>query len=572
MDPAEILEALPAAVFVMERDGRPEAANPEAAALAGARIGAATLVELLSLRLPDGGATSACPMSFGLQTGSELSGGRFLSRTGASEIDLLVSTRVLRGGDGGIRRVVATVSKDAAGRSTRSIEGARLAAIVASSDDAIISKTLEGRITSWNAAATRIFGYTPEEIVGESILRIIPPELRDEEEIILGKLRRGERIEHFDTIRVRKDGRHVAISLTISPLRDDMGVIVGASKIARDITQRKRAEALQSQLFDELSHRVNNTLAMMQSIATLSLSRNSDPSKFVASFSARLRALSTVHEMIVRGKMQGADLRALVAEVVGGDVQLSGPDMLLDYRMAMPLALALNELGMDALTGGTPGRREGIAVEWRLSDGATLELDWREAVGGSAGLLEDSGLGMVVVQRVLAAVDGTMQAHHRPGMLEVQLSLPLPLDGGPARARRESADMQLGAPNRILVVEDEALIAMDMEAQLTAEGWDVIGPAGTVEEALALIAGTPVDAALVDANLRGRQVGEIAEALTVRGIPFAFATGYGRSALPAGFREARLLAKPFAPSDLIATVADMLGPQPELDTVSPPAP
>jgi PAS domain S-box-containing protein len=117
-----------------------------------------------------------------------------------------------------------------------------LAAIVDSSDDAIVSKTLEGVITSWNAGAERLFGYAAEEAIGRHISIIIPVDRRDEETTILARLSRGERIEHFDTIRVRKDGSKLEISLTISPLRDASGKIIGASKIARDISGRKRVE------------------------------------------------------------------------------------------------------------------------------------------------------------------------------------------------------------------------------------------------------------------------------------------------------------------------------------------
>jgi PAS domain S-box-containing protein len=120
---------------------------------------------------------------------------------------------------------------------------ARLAAIVESSDDAIISKDLEGTILSWNAGAERLFGYTADEAAGRSITLIIPPERLDEEHTILAKLRRGERIEHFETVRMMKDGRRIDISLTISPIRNRDGQVVGASKVARDITEKKRADA-----------------------------------------------------------------------------------------------------------------------------------------------------------------------------------------------------------------------------------------------------------------------------------------------------------------------------------------
>ena len=137
-----------------------------------------------------------------------------------------------RGGPGLPRRHRAQ-----AGRGGR----ARLAAIVESSEDAIVSKTLDGVIRSWNAGAERLFGYTAEEAVGQPITLIIPPERSDEERDDPGRLRRGERVEHFETVRVAKDGRRLDISLTISPIRDGTGQVIGASKVARDITERKRA-------------------------------------------------------------------------------------------------------------------------------------------------------------------------------------------------------------------------------------------------------------------------------------------------------------------------------------------
>src|SRR3954465_15153521 len=123
-----------------------------------------------------------------------------------------------------------------------------LAAIVESSDDAIVSKTLEGIVTTWNAGAERMFGYTAEEMIGQPILLLIPPERHPEETGILRQLKAGERIEHYETVRVTKAGRRFPVSLTISPIRDAKGKIVGASKIARDISERKRLSELQERM------------------------------------------------------------------------------------------------------------------------------------------------------------------------------------------------------------------------------------------------------------------------------------------------------------------------------------
>lgn len=137
---------------------------------------------------------------------------------------------------------VVLVFRDMAERRATEIATLKLAAIVQNSDDAIISKDLSGTISSWNEGAQRIFGYSAGEIVGKSIMTLIPPDLRKEEEHILARLRQGERVDHFETIRMARNGRLIPVSLTISPIKDHEGRIIGASKIARDITERKQAE------------------------------------------------------------------------------------------------------------------------------------------------------------------------------------------------------------------------------------------------------------------------------------------------------------------------------------------
>jgi PAS domain S-box-containing protein len=154
----------------------------------------------------------------------------------------------------------------------------RLAAIVESSDDAIASKDLNGVVTSWNAAAERIFGYTAEEIVGRPITLIIPPELQEDEVRILRKIRLGERIDHFETVRLRKNGERIDVSLMVSPVRDERGQIIGAAKIVRDITQRKKmeialhtAEKLASvgRLAATVAHEINNPLEAITNLVYL---------------------------------------------------------------------------------------------------------------------------------------------------------------------------------------------------------------------------------------------------------------------------------------------------------------
>ena len=163
--------------------------------------------------------------------------------------------------------------REAAEKATRT-----LAAIVESCDDAIVSKDLNGIVTSWNASAERIFEHRAEEMIGQPILRIIPEELHDDEQRILEKIHRGERIEHFDTVRVAKSGRRIEVSLTISPVRDNTGQVIGAAKIARDISDRKRADeelrraeklAAAGQLAASIAHEINNPMQSLTNLLSL---------------------------------------------------------------------------------------------------------------------------------------------------------------------------------------------------------------------------------------------------------------------------------------------------------------
>jgi PAS domain S-box-containing protein len=171
--------------------------------------------------------------------------------------------------------------------SRRAAEQARrhLAAIVESSDDAIASKDLHGIVTSWNPQAERLFGYSAQEMIGQPIRKVIPPELQEDEDRILATIARGDRIEHFETVRLTKDGRRIDVALTISPIRDEAGEIVGASKIVRDITQKKQTEhalrmterlASVGKLAATVAHEINNPLEAVTNLLYLARSSN-DP-------------------------------------------------------------------------------------------------------------------------------------------------------------------------------------------------------------------------------------------------------------------------------------------------------
>jgi PAS domain S-box-containing protein len=284
-----------------------------------------------------------------------------------------------------------------------------LAAIIESSDDAIISKNLNGIITSWNRGAELLFGYRPEEVIGKSITILIPEDRQDEEPRILERLRRGERVDHFETIRRRKDGSLVEISLTISPVRDARGVIVGASKIARDISERKRAERLQETLVHELNHRVKNTLATVQAVARQSFRSSLVDSAARENFEARLHSLSNAHDLLTRENWDGAEMAAVVAQVLAPyprqRFEIDGPKLRLAPNVALALTLALHELATNAVKYGALSVPSGrVAITWAIKPGdpPDLAFRWQEHGGPEVSPPTRKGFGSRLIERSLA--------------------------------------------------------------------------------------------------------------------------------------------------------------------------
>ncbi len=316
-----------------------------------------------------------------------------------------------------------------------------LAAVVESSDDAIVSKTLDGVITSWNGAATRLFGFTIAEAIGQPILILIPDDRQHEEAMILARIRCGERVEHFETVRRRKDGSLVDISLTVSPVRDDHGSIIGASKIARDISERKRLADRQSLLLREMNHRVKNLFAVTSALITLSERTAHGVAGLAEDLRGRMAALARAHDLTMpdlSGAVDGertttlfALLEAILAphdngtktrtNVQGCDVSIRGP-------VLTSVALVLNEFSTNATKYGCLSIETGTLLIKSAVEGENLVLIWAETGRGAEVRIPPAGSGFGS-QLERAAIEGTLHGSltrvWAPSGLTITMRVPL---------------------------------------------------------------------------------------------------------------------------------------------------
>jgi PAS domain S-box-containing protein len=323
------------------------------------------------------------------------------------------------------------IASDITERRRAETQIAEVAAIVESSDDAIISKNLDGIIRSWNRGAQKLFGYSAEEVIGKPVSILIPPDRHNEEPEILQRLRRGERIEHYETVRRRKDGSFVEISLTISPVRNAAGTIIGASKIARDISERKHSQAQIAILAGEAEHRAKNVLATVQ--ATVQLTRSDTVEGFKEAIQGRIQALANVHQLFVETRWTGAEISSLVKEELspysrdnGARVRIAGPKCVLEPSAAQAIAVTLHELATNAAKYGALSVPEGhIQVEWSSAPAGPTVLRWIEAGGPPVKPAKRKGFGSRVMDSMIRnQLKGEMRFDWRSEGIVCEITLP----------------------------------------------------------------------------------------------------------------------------------------------------
>lgn len=308
---------------------------------------------------------------------------------------------------------------------------AMLAAIVASSSDGVVSKTLDGTITSWNKSAERIFGFSEAEMINRSIRTIIPQERQPEEDRILATIVSGAMVDNFETVRLRKDGALIDVSVTVSPVRDSAGRIIGASKIVRDITDKRQTREQLRTLLAEVNHRSKNLLSLVQAIARqmTRYGRQLDLGRFLE----RLQAIASNQDLLIQNDWRFIPLGGLIrsqlgafSDLVGNRITIEGPPIDLTPEAAQSIGMAAHELATNAAKYGALSNDEGrIAVGWTRTDDS-FEMTWIESGGPVVSPPEHTGFGSrVISDMVRAGLDATVEVQFLPTGLRWHLRCPL---------------------------------------------------------------------------------------------------------------------------------------------------
>jgi len=425
---------------------------------------------------------------------------------------------------------------------------ALLAAIVESSDDAIISKTLDGIITSWNGGARRLFGYTSAEAIGRPITMLIPEDRQDEEVMILSRLRKGERIEHYETVRVAKDGRPIDISVTISPVRNEGGTVIGASKVARDISQQKQmrrelqeADTRKNEFLALLAHELRNPLGPIRHAVKILRART--PSQEELQWATGIIDRQTEHmtrlvddlldvSRISRGTIELRRERVDVAAILKAAVEASTAliersrhQITVSFptepvyvegdltRLTQVVANLLDNAAKYTDPGGRiwlSGERDGDSAVITVKDsGIGISSDVLPRIFDmftQAGMSVDHAqgglsVGLSLVERLVKLHDGSVTAYSGGLGKGSQFTVRLPaLQRQPAQERRAAIQAETVNHCRILVVDDNQ-DSVDSLAMLLGVLGHEVKTAGDGETALAVADEFRPDVAILDIGL-----------------------------------------------------------------------
>jgi len=585
------MEALGVAVYQTDADGRLTGYNAAAAELWGWHppLGEARWWDSWRLYHPDGRLMqqSDCPLALALReetlreetlaSGVEV----VAERPDGVRIAFISYPRPLRDAAGTITggvNVLVDVSGRRAAEASLAENSEQLRGVFETTPECIKVVGPDYTVLQMNRSGLRMIGAaTPSEIEGKSVLGLIAEDDRELWCTNHERVRRGEALRwEFDIVAL--NGARHSVETHATPLRLPDGATAQLA-ITRDVTARRQAQARQELLMREVDHRAKNALAVALSLVRLT--RAEDPRSFAEALEGRIAALARAHTVLADEGWSGADLRSILHTELApytdtAEIELTGPAVWLSPEAVQPVSMVLHELTTNAAKYGAlsvPGGRLTVTLEIEPASGA-LKMLWTERGGPPlAGAPGRRGFGSTLIQGTVGSqLGGTIQKFWEPEGLgcEMILGATCLQPAGLARTGESHRPVaRVGAPRkprtlqgrRVLLAEDELLVAMEMEQQMRELGCVVLGPAATLDAALRLaeVEAGRIDAAVLDVNLGGQRSFPLAETLSAAGIPVIFATGY--SELPDGLvaGEGRaLLRKPLGDGELGAALARML--------------
>ena len=455
----ELMAALPGAVYTTDARGRITFCNPAAIKFWGRTPDAEKDLWGGAVRLyhRDGAPLSLdqSPMAIAVRENRAIHGAEIIAeRADGKRVPYLSYPTPLHDADGNVTGAVNMLI-DISERKQAEAVARQLVAIVKSSDDAILSKSPDGIITSWNDGAQRLLGYEAAEIVGKSIMAIVPDDRRQEEADFLRRVRTGQHIPHLRTQRQRKDGSLIWLSLTISPVHNAAGEITGISSIARDLTHTLASEENRRSLMRELNHRVKNTMAVVQAIAAQTLDHATSLRDARDKFSARLLNLAQAHDLLTRESWQGANLSETIADSIRPYRNNSGrfrvrsapdtPEIRLAPGAILSISMAVHELCTNAAKYGALSQPNGyVTINWRLvadQGRRQLVLEWQEHDGPRVEPPSHRGFGSRMIERaVTAELGGEVRMEYALAGLHCTIVMPLGMESATTRDAAGSAD------------------------------------------------------------------------------------------------------------------------------------
>jgi two-component sensor histidine kinase/response regulator RpfG family c-di-GMP phosphodiesterase len=409
--------------------------------------------------------------------------------------------------------------------------------------------------TIWDEGQHAIFGVVPGEFTAtpEHFKVLIHPDDWERLQAGLQSLVTSGK-PHQAEYRIRRpDGEMRWVSSTAAASDDASGKVVRISGVTMDITERKEAEDRQALLAREVDHRAKNAMAIVQSIVKLTKADNIKD--YTDVIEGRIRALSRVHAILSDARWHGADLATLVDEELapyrGGsaEIRTAGPNVLLDPTSAQTFTLALHELATNAVKYGALSAASGkLGLTWSAKPGEIV-LEWTESGGPSVSEPSKFGFGTKIINgSIERQLGGKAEFDWDRGGLRCVLHIPRK-EGVVVQGEKNGASAEGVAPEvihgkRIMIVEDEALVAMILEDQLVDLGYSIAATCASVPDALKALGTDKPDAAILDVNLGGQLVYPVADQLMDRGIPFVFVTGYGRESVDQRYAAIQVLEKP----------------------------